>query len=442
MSVSDHLQRFQFLKGAVRGEICQLDEAYQAVLSRHEYPEAIQHLLGQALAGTALMAANLKFEGSLILQIQGDGPLSVLMVECNHRGEMRGIARYDEALMVEQTNFSWTALAGAGQVILTLDPEEGERYQGIVALEGDSLGEALAGYFEQSEQLPTYFNLAADGVHAGGLMLQVLPQVEESDDLDLWARAQSLAITLKPEELLGLAAEEAARVNAVVQGDGVSLKGNERLIRRALRNLCLGYLAESDADYLQATVLPRLMTQLNRSDNMTDASAALGVLALWGPRGVLAQWWGLDLQDTPWLLLYGNLFFNLCVLVRAAVEALERVSAQRLAAARTLGLPPAALSDDDAPPSGSLVLLRLADLAGINKRAGREMADEVLRRIGSTLRHDLRDHRAEMALAALRFREGIADVDAADRRGVERAAERHARLRRGELERGGGRSSG
>ncbi len=208
MSVSDHLQRFQFLKGAVRGEICQLDEAYQAVLSRHEYPEAIQHLLGQALAGTALMAANLKFEGSLILQIQGDGPLSVLMVECNHRGEMRGIARYDEALMVEQTNFSWTALAGAGQVILTLDPEEGERYQGIVALEGDSLGEALAGYFEQSEQLPTYFNLAADGVHAGGLMLQVLPQVEESDDLDLWARAQSLAITLKPEELLGLAAED------------------------------------------------------------------------------------------------------------------------------------------------------------------------------------------------------------------------------------------
>lgn len=206
--MSDHLQRFQFLKGAVRGEICQLDEAYQAVLSRHEYPEAIQHLLGQALAGTALMAANLKFEGSLILQIQGDGPLSVLMVECNHRGEMRGIARYDEALMVEQTNFSWTALAGAGQVILTLDPEEGERYQGIVALEGDSLGEALAGYFEQSEQLPTYFNLAADGVHAGGLMLQVLPQVEESDDLDLWARAQSLAITLKPEELLGLAAED------------------------------------------------------------------------------------------------------------------------------------------------------------------------------------------------------------------------------------------
>ena len=208
MSVSDHLQRFQFLEGAVRGEICQFDEAYQAVLSRHEYPEAIQYLLGQALAGVALMAANLKFEGSLILQIQGDGPMSVLMVECNHRGELRGIARYDAERMDEQVDFTWTALAGVGQVILTLDPEEGERYQGIVALEGETLGAALAGYFAQSEQLPTYFNLAADGTHAGGLMLQVLPQVDDQGDSDLWERAQGLANTLKPEELLGLALQD------------------------------------------------------------------------------------------------------------------------------------------------------------------------------------------------------------------------------------------
>lgn len=208
MSVSDHLQRFQFLEGAVRGEICQLDEAYQAILSRHEYPESIQHLLGQALAGVALIAANLKFEGSLILQVQGDGPMSVLMVECNHRGEMRGIARYDEARMAEQTNFAWTALAGAGQVILTLDPEEGERYQGIVALEGETLGVALAGYFAQSEQLPTYFNLAADGMRAGGLMLQVLPQVDGQGDSDLWGRAQGLAQTLKSGELLVLSLQD------------------------------------------------------------------------------------------------------------------------------------------------------------------------------------------------------------------------------------------
>ena len=192
----------------MRGEVCQLDEAYQAILSRHEYPTAIQHLLGQALAGVCLMAANLKFEGSLILQVQGDGPMSVLMVECNHRGEMRGIARYDEALMARQTDFTWTALAGEGQVILTLDPEEGERYQGIVALEGETLGVALAGYFAQSEQLPTYFNLMADGVCAGGLMLQVLPKTSESDDIDLWDRAQGLAQTLKPEELLALSLKD------------------------------------------------------------------------------------------------------------------------------------------------------------------------------------------------------------------------------------------
>jgi len=195
--VSDFLQRFQFLDGPVRGEICQLDDAYQAILQRHEYPAAIQTLLGQALTGVALMAANLKFEGSLILQIQGDGPVSVVMVECNHRGELRGIARYDEARMSAQSDLSWTALAGQGQLILTIDPDEGERYQGIVALEGATLADALSAYFEQSEQLPTYFNLVADSVRAGGLMLQVLPQVEDGDD-DLWARAKSLAQTLKP----------------------------------------------------------------------------------------------------------------------------------------------------------------------------------------------------------------------------------------------------
>lgn len=208
MSVSNHLQRFQFLDGPVRGEICRLDEAYQAILARHQYPLPIRELLGQALAGVALMTANLKFEGSLVLQIQGDGPMSVLMAECNHRGEVRGIARYDEALIAEQTDLSWTAIAGKGQVILTLDPEEGERYQGIVALEGETLGVALAGYFAQSEQLPTYFNLAADGAHAGGLMLQVLPQVDELSDADLWGRTQGLAQTLKSEELLGLSLQD------------------------------------------------------------------------------------------------------------------------------------------------------------------------------------------------------------------------------------------
>lgn len=206
--MSDILTRFQFLDGPVRGEVCQLDTAYQAILERHPYPLCIKRLLGQALAGVALMAANLKFEGSLILQIQGDGPMSVLMVECNHRGEIRGIARYDEAQVETMTDSSWTALTGQGQLILTLDPEDGERYQGIVALEGDTLGEALAGYFEQSEQLPTHFSLAADDVRAGGLMLQVLPQADAEEDEDLWTRAQSLASTLRPEELLGLTAED------------------------------------------------------------------------------------------------------------------------------------------------------------------------------------------------------------------------------------------
>lgn len=204
--MSDKLQRFHFHDSPVRGEICQLGAAYREVLSRHDYPERVQELLGQALAAVALMASMLKLEGSLILQIQGDGPVSLLVAEANDRGELRAIARYDAEAAAVQGD--WTSLTGRGQLVLTIDPDAGERYQGIVPLEGESLAAALGHYFAQSEQLPTEFYLFADGKNAGGLMLQVLPGHDAGEDDDIWPRVCQLAGTLKSDEMLGLGMED------------------------------------------------------------------------------------------------------------------------------------------------------------------------------------------------------------------------------------------
>lgn len=205
-TVSDFLQHFHFQDTPVRGELCRLANTYQSVRANHDYPEPVGQLLGQAMAAVALMTATLKLNGSLILQIQGDGPVSLIMAECNQAGDVRAIARFDEQASFAQSH--WTALTGAGRLLLTIEPDDGERYQGIVPLEGESLAQALAYYFQQSEQLPTQFYLAADATHAGGMMLQVLPGHNSGDDDDLWPRVTQLAATVKDDELLTLAPEQ------------------------------------------------------------------------------------------------------------------------------------------------------------------------------------------------------------------------------------------
>lgn len=204
--MSDFLQRFQFQQTPVRGELCRLSEAYRAVRAKHQYPEPVAALLGQAMVAVALMTATLKLEGSLILQIQGDGPVSLIMAECNQAGDVRAIARFDEAASYADTQ--WTALTGVGRLLLTIEPDDGERYQGIVPLEGASLAEALGYYFQQSEQLPTQFLLTANTQAAAGMMLQVLPGHNNGEDDDLWSRVTQLAATVKNEELLSIEPEQ------------------------------------------------------------------------------------------------------------------------------------------------------------------------------------------------------------------------------------------
>jgi molecular chaperone Hsp33 len=206
--VSDFVQRFHFSDSPVRGELVQLGNSVSEVLERHPYPDRVAHLLAEALAASVLLTSTLKFEGSLILQVQGNGPLETLMVECNHRRELRGIAQVSENWTDAAEALPLAELFGSGQLAITIDPDKGERYQGIVPLDGDTLAECLEHYFAQSEQLPTRLWLAAEGSNAAGLLLQVLPGHDSDEDADIWPRLCMLSATVKPEELLELPATE------------------------------------------------------------------------------------------------------------------------------------------------------------------------------------------------------------------------------------------
>lgn len=205
MRERDTLHRFLIERTNVRGEWVHLDATWQAVLERAEYPQAVRGVLGEAMAAVALLAATIKFEGSLILQISGDGPLSMLVVQSSGQRTLRGLAHWRE----EVPEGDLQQVFGDARMVITIDPGEGkERYQGIVALTGKDLGEALQGYFDRSEQLPTRLWLACDDERVAGLLLQRLPEQDEDADPDAWQRVVTLADTLADEELLGLDARD------------------------------------------------------------------------------------------------------------------------------------------------------------------------------------------------------------------------------------------
>jgi molecular chaperone Hsp33 len=205
MNDLDQSQRFLFEDTDVRGEMACLEHSYAEVLAKHAYPEPVAQLLGELLAAAALLVGILKFEGLLVLQARSSGAVPLLMVECSSEREVRGIARYHAEQIAPGA--SLMELMPEGVLTFTVDPRQGQRYQGIVALEGADLAECLSGYFASSEQLPTRFWLNADGRRARGLLLQQLPADRLKDPearADSWQHLTTLAGTLTAEELLGL----------------------------------------------------------------------------------------------------------------------------------------------------------------------------------------------------------------------------------------------
>jgi molecular chaperone Hsp33 len=200
MTTPDHLYRFLFDQADVRGEIVHLEDAYQGVIARRQYPPVIRNLIGRALAAAALLSSSIKFRGSLSLQVQGgEQGLTLLVVQVTTQGGLRAVARWRGELPAQAP---LGELCPGGHLAITIDPEEGDRYQGIVALAGDSLARVLDNYFQNSEQLPTRVWLAADEGRAAGMLIQRLPAATQDDDA--WNRAVTLAETITEEELLRL----------------------------------------------------------------------------------------------------------------------------------------------------------------------------------------------------------------------------------------------
>jgi molecular chaperone Hsp33 len=203
----DQARRFLFEQADIRGETAHLDAAYREILAIHQYGVGVSRLLGEFLAAAVLLSTNLKFEGKLILQVRSEGQIPLLMVECDHNLQVRGIARGAQQAISNDNE----ELLHNGQLAITIDPSNGQRYQGIVPLQRGSFAKSLDAYFEQSEQLKTRIWLAADGRQAGGLLLQELPaQITHDQTLRLhqWEHACSLAATVTKAELLELRSEQ------------------------------------------------------------------------------------------------------------------------------------------------------------------------------------------------------------------------------------------
>lgn len=199
---TDQLSRYTFNDHDVRGELVQLTSSYQTLIRGHDYPAPVQEVLGHLMAAVSLLTATLKFEGQIAVQLQGDGPLNFVAVNGNHKQELRGIAR----LRSELDHTDLRSMIGKGQLIITLTPDSGERYQGVVSGNAGSIAEMLENYFEQSEQLHTKVWLHADGEHAAGMLLQRLPS--SGQDLTGFDHLATLTDTITAKELYTVPAEE------------------------------------------------------------------------------------------------------------------------------------------------------------------------------------------------------------------------------------------
>jgi len=197
--VKDQLNRYLFDNAHVRGELVQASNIYQEIKNNHQYPEVINCLLGELLVATSMLTALLKFEGDIAVQLQGDGPVSVVVVNGDDKQQLRGVARVHD----EVKSSKLTEIFTKGYMVITITPTKGERYQGIVALDKDTLAECLEGYFVQSEQLKTHFWLRCDADNAAGMMIQALPDDEDNDD-DAYHNLRQLTDTIKNDELFSL----------------------------------------------------------------------------------------------------------------------------------------------------------------------------------------------------------------------------------------------
>jgi molecular chaperone Hsp33 len=262
----DCLHRFLFEHFPIRGHIVHLDASWRALLEHRDYPPSIRDTLGEAVAASVLLAATLKFDGTLSLQLRGQGPMHLMLAQCSSQLGVRAVARYREAY--ESRDLA--ELSGEGNLTVTLENEDlSQRYQGVVPLSGERLADCLREYFESSEQLPTRLWLHATGAGASGLLLQrlsndsvqarqgahSLPDPAEVDDA--WRRVQLLGDTLRLEELQALSDKDILR--RLFNEDDVRLFESSPVFFRCRcsRDRVIGMLRSLGADEIKSLLAER-----------------------------------------------------------------------------------------------------------------------------------------------------------------------------------------
>lgn len=262
----DCLHRFLFEHFPIRGHIVHLDASWRALLEHRDYPPSIRDTLGEAVAASVLLAATLKFDGTLSLQLRGQGPMHLMLAQCSSQLGVRAVARYREA----QETRDLAALSGEGNLTVTLENEDlSQRYQGVVPLSGERLADCLREYFESSEQLPTRLWLHATQTGASGLLLQrlsndsvqartsarALPDPAEVDDA--WRRVQLLGDTLRLDELQALSDKDILR--RLFNEDDVRLFESSPVFFRCgcSRDRVIGMLRSLGADEIKSLLAER-----------------------------------------------------------------------------------------------------------------------------------------------------------------------------------------
>ncbi|MDG6773507.1 Hsp33 family molecular chaperone HslO [Thiomicrorhabdus sp. ZW0627] len=199
------VQRFLFKELNIRGQHIRLEDSWQAMLKDRHYPQAIVKLLGELTAMSVLMANGMKHKGKITLQVQGSGPITLLVVEVTHDLKIRGVAKTNRTI---ENETSLDELLGDGQILVTMENIQTQHhFQSYVSREGDSIAESFETFLSQSEQLPSKIWLSADENNIGGVLIQKMPETDGQDE-DAWDRVVHLTTTVKDEELTTLPAEE------------------------------------------------------------------------------------------------------------------------------------------------------------------------------------------------------------------------------------------
>ena len=269
---------FQIEGWPVRGRIVRLGETIDAILSAHAYPEPVAALLGEACALAALVGSSLKFEGRLIVQAQGDGPVRYVVADYGTDGHMRGYCRFDEdEVAAASQGFARPgarSLLGQGVFVMTLDRgPDFERTQGITPIEGESLSLAAEHYFQQSEQVPTKVRLAVGSVvtdagvgwRAGGALIQLIAGDDARGSTEeVWDRSRALFQTLADDELLDPTITPETLLFRLFHEDGVRLEDARALVaqcrcsRERIAGMLTSFEPEERADMVEADGMIRV----------------------------------------------------------------------------------------------------------------------------------------------------------------------------------------